>query len=102
MSDYDPDYYGQRAAKSRELAAAAVDPKIAAIHLKMAERYDLPASPEKGDVPPARAFRNGGTCLGFSTSANASGVSSGCRRFPASIRVAGAFPGGGACRVALL
>lgn len=54
MSDYDRDYYEQRSAKSRELAAKAVDPKIAAIHLEMAERYDLLAS-SKAEAPTGHA-----------------------------------------------
>ena len=52
MSDYDPSYYQARAAKAREMAAAAVDPRIATIHLEMAERYDLLAS--SGAETPAR------------------------------------------------
>jgi hypothetical protein len=54
MSDYDQDYYEQRAAKSREMAAAAVDANIAAIHLEMAERYELLAS-SKAEAPRGEA-----------------------------------------------
>ena len=54
MSDYDRDYYEQRAVRSRELAAAAVDAKIAAIHLEMAERYDLLAL-SKAEAPTGEA-----------------------------------------------
>ena len=46
MANYDRSYYEKRGAQSRELAAAAVDPEIAAIHLEMAERYDLLATSE--------------------------------------------------------
>ena len=53
MSDYNRGYYEGRAAKARDLAAAAVDPKISAIHLEMAERYDSLASSE-ADVPAGR------------------------------------------------
>ena len=41
MSDNTRAYYEYRAEKSRILAAAAIDPKIAAIHQEMAERYEL-------------------------------------------------------------
>ena len=54
MSEYDQSYYQARAAKARELAAAAVDPKIAAIHLEMAERYDLLAASE-AEAPTGQA-----------------------------------------------
>ncbi len=54
MSDYDQAYYQERGEKARELAAAAVDPKIAAIHLEMAERYDLLAS-SKAEAPTGQA-----------------------------------------------
>jgi hypothetical protein len=54
MSDYDQAYYEQRAAKSREMAAAAIDPNIAAIHLEMAERYDLLAT-SKTEAPKREA-----------------------------------------------
>ena len=40
MNEYDRAYYEGRGAKSRELAAAATDPQMAAIHLRTAERYD--------------------------------------------------------------
>ena len=50
MSDYDTGYYQARAARARELAAGAVDPKISAIHLEMADRYDLLAS-SKAEAP---------------------------------------------------
>ncbi|MFC4594324.1 hypothetical protein [Sphingobium tyrosinilyticum] len=40
MRDFDSvEYYLSREEKERALAAAALDPKIAAIHLDMAERY---------------------------------------------------------------
>ncbi len=41
MNEYDRAYYEVRGAKSRELAAMADDPKIAAAHLKTADRYDV-------------------------------------------------------------
>ena len=41
MSDNTHAYYEYRAEKARILAAAATDPKIAAIHQEMAERYEL-------------------------------------------------------------
>ena len=41
MSANTQDYYQNRARKARDLAAVATDPKIAAIHLEMAERYEL-------------------------------------------------------------
>lgn len=44
MSANTQGYYEDRSRKARELAAAAVDPKIAAIHMEMAERYDRLAS----------------------------------------------------------
>ena len=37
-------YYELRARKARELAEAAIDPKIAAIHSEMADRYDVLAT----------------------------------------------------------
>lgn len=40
-------YYECRACKARELAAAATDPKIAAIHAEMAARYDALAAETK-------------------------------------------------------
>lgn len=40
-------YYELRARRARELADAAIDPKIAAIHLEMAERYDVLAAGER-------------------------------------------------------
>jgi hypothetical protein len=54
MNEYDRAYYEVRGANSRELAAAAVDPKMAAIHLKTAERYDLLAM-SKLDAPTGTA-----------------------------------------------
>ena len=44
MPDCDRTYYEQRAATEREMAAAAADPRIAAIHMELAERYDLLAA----------------------------------------------------------
>ena len=41
MSDNTQAYYEYRAAQARILAAAATNPKISAIHLEMAERYEL-------------------------------------------------------------
>lgn len=40
-------YYEFRARKARELAAAASDPKVAAIHSEMADRYDALAIEKK-------------------------------------------------------
>ncbi len=42
-------YYEYRAEKARILAAAAIDPQIATIHLEMAERYDLLAKSGAND-----------------------------------------------------
>jgi hypothetical protein len=42
-------YYEYRARKARELATAATNPKVAAIHCEMADRYDALAAP-----PPPR------------------------------------------------
>ena len=39
MIDSDRTYYERRAATEREMAAAAGDPRIAAIHMELAERY---------------------------------------------------------------
>ena len=47
MSDNTKEYYEERSRKAWELSAAAVDPKIAAIHMEMAMRYELLA----GDAP---------------------------------------------------
>ena len=44
MSINTQEYYVYHSRKARELAAAAVEPKMAAIHMEMAERYDLLAS----------------------------------------------------------
>lgn len=44
MSINAPSYYRLRARQARELAAAAADPKIAAIHAEMAEQYDTLAA----------------------------------------------------------
>lgn len=49
MSGNTKAYYEFRAEKERALAAAAVSPKIAAIHLEMAERYDLLAGGATND-----------------------------------------------------
>jgi len=54
MNEYDRAYYEVRGAKSRELAAAAADPQMAAIHLRTAERYDTLAI-SKIDEPIGRA-----------------------------------------------
>ena len=48
MSDYDRAFYQARATNRRALATAAVDPKIAALHIEMAEQYDLLASSNAG------------------------------------------------------
>ena len=55
MSDYTYDraYYAERGATERALAAAAANPKVAAIHLEMAERYDQLAA-VKAPVPAGR------------------------------------------------
>jgi hypothetical protein len=44
MSEFDKSYYRARGAAERELAASAANPKIAAIHLDMAARYDILAA----------------------------------------------------------
>lgn len=44
MSEFDKSYYRGRGATERALAAAAVNPKVAAIHLDMAGRYDILAA----------------------------------------------------------
>ena len=51
MSDNTKDYYEERSRKAREMSAAAADPKIAAIHMEMAMRYDLLASDGPEDNP---------------------------------------------------
>ena len=56
MNIYDRAFCELRGAKSRELAAMADDSKIAAGHLKTAERYDvLASSKNKGPAAQARA-----------------------------------------------
>jgi hypothetical protein len=39
-----PDYYSARAIEERRLAMASTDPKVRAIHLQMANRYDVLAA----------------------------------------------------------
>ena len=51
-------YYELRARRARELADAAIDPKIAAIHSEMAERCDVLAAGER--VRPALRVVTGG------------------------------------------
>lgn len=58
MNDYDRAYYELRGAKSRQLAALAGDPKIAAAHLITAGRYDAIALSKGG------ATRRGHRVLG--------------------------------------
>lgn len=55
MSGNTKEYYERRCAKERELAAAAVDPKIAAIHMELAERYEILASGRPVNDNPDRA-----------------------------------------------
>jgi hypothetical protein len=50
MNIYDRAYCELRGANSRELAAVADDPKIAAAHLKTAGRFDALAS-SKNEAP---------------------------------------------------
>jgi hypothetical protein len=57
MSQYpdsspNPDYYAARAVEERRLAMAAKDAKVRAIHLELAERYDILA--RSGDREPPR------------------------------------------------
>ena len=40
MSVNKPGYYEYRSRHARQMAAAATDPKVAAIHLELAEQYD--------------------------------------------------------------
>jgi hypothetical protein len=47
MSGNTQEYYEIRSRKEWELAAAALDPKIAAIHVEMAEYYDALIAKEK-------------------------------------------------------
>ena len=47
MRSDDSEYYRRRAASERSLAQAAVDPRIAAIHDELAERYDLLANEDQ-------------------------------------------------------
>ena len=46
MDQNTPEYYARREQQERELAAAALDPTIKAIHLDLAERYAALARPE--------------------------------------------------------
>lgn len=39
LGENDPTYYAKRERQARDLAAAARDPQIRAVHLDMAERY---------------------------------------------------------------
>jgi len=50
-----PHYHEARAAEERRLAMASSDPKVRAIHLELAERYDaLARRSEGGSEPPPR------------------------------------------------
>jgi len=48
----DPAYYSERAAEERRLAMASKDPKVRAIHLELAERYDILARSGGLEPPP--------------------------------------------------
>ena len=51
-SDYD--YYAKRAEAERQLSADAADPVTAAIHVKLAERYERLMGEEGRDRPTLR------------------------------------------------
>lgn len=51
MPTNDSEYYRERAAQERDLAAAAPSQMVANIHAKLAKRYDeLAADPDKGGL----------------------------------------------------
>ena len=51
MSDRDADYFADRALVELAMSRVATDPRAAAAHAEMAERYEKLAAEFKGDKP---------------------------------------------------